>query len=130
MIPDFSDIRVSIGPRPFRHGNSAPSEIKEITIEQVSIGPRLFRHGNGISNHIKGSIKKFQLGHVFSDMEIQNVFCRSIRREPVSIGPRLFRHGNISRCSGISPLSMMFQLGHVFSDMEIFHDAPGYLRSV
>ena len=37
----------------------------------------------------------FQLGHVFSDMEINMVGKRGkVAKVGVSIGPRLFRHGN------------------------------------
>ena len=91
---------------------------------QVSIGPRLFRHGNPSSyNDIPAFIMMFQLGHVFSDMEIGNrrqdeqgldrgfqlghVFSdmEMQQNQPdervatqVSIGPRLFRHGNLISC--------------------------------
>jgi len=37
---------------------------------------------------------EFQLGHVFSDMEILNPWISPARHILVSIGPRLFRHGN------------------------------------
>ena len=65
-------------------------------------------------------ITEFQLGHVFSDMEIvkdENDWSAS---STVSIGPRLFRHGNalIIVIAHDRPVHG-FQLGHVFSDMEI-----------
>ena len=38
--------------------------------------------------------RMFQLGHVFSDMEISFGDVVDMYRRRVSIGPRLFRHGN------------------------------------
>jgi len=61
---------VSIGPRPFRHGNTLMFT-KGGKGRNVSIGPRPFRHGNVLCN--RGSVTRemvFQLGHIFSDMEI------------------------------------------------------------
>ena len=70
----------------------------------VSIGPRLFRHGNiaAIEDPTE-RFQKFQLGHVFSDMEI-DPFLQQVND------------------SGV-----VFQLGHVFSDMEISF-LTSYLR--
>jgi len=95
----------------------------------------------------------FQLGHVFSDMEITKpngikykiMWCFNWAtsfqtwkfagqdgnsdgvKQLVSIGPRLFRHGNIEILgwwvAGIG--TYMFQLGHVFSDMEILLNIVG-----
>jgi len=63
---------------------------------QVSIGPRLFRHGNKRPNNSKQGwvLLQFQLGHVFSDMEIPPSAALLPSTLGVSIGPRLFRHGN------------------------------------
>ena len=86
----------------------------------------------------------FQLGHVFSDMEILfSGNCGPCQEIHVSIGPRLFRHGNENKLRYKAPLGAgfnwatsfqtwkylfngtvfangpLFQLGHVFSDMEI-----------
>ena len=65
------DNGVSIGPRLFRHGNIWISRSTIMQAVGVSIGPRLFRHGNikGLEI-IQPVIMVFQLGHVFSDMEI------------------------------------------------------------
>jgi len=64
---------VSIGPRPFRHGNGGATYNLTFSSPGVSIGPRPFRHGNTVKNY---------------------------RKPPtvieVSIGPRPFRHGNIA----------------------------------
>ena len=62
----------------------------------VSIGPRLFRHGNGKRDGARSArFNGFQLGHVFSDMEIENRRNYNLSISVgVSIGPRLFRHGN------------------------------------
>ena len=86
---------------------------------------------------------KFQLGHVFSDMDTAKkswegktpeerrfnwatsfqtwILAGSIDRPkaypPVSIGPRLFRHGYADDIL-VSAAVAMFQLGHVFSDMD------------
>ena len=63
--------QVSIGPRPFRHGNSSNVTVMPLTRVWVSIGPRPFRHGN-VSDEltIQDTDIGFQLGHVLSDMEI------------------------------------------------------------
>jgi len=117
--------------------------------EAVSIGPRLFRHGNSANRSARRSVllPGFQLGHVFSDMEIPSLLEqeRCTETTGVSIGPRLFRHGNaqnlcpfLSMGVGVSigprlfrhgnliagwlatqAVKYGFQLGHVFSDMEI-----------
>ena len=66
---DINLHRVSIGPRLFRHGYG---EIGNVVSEeyQVSIGPRLFRHGyRPMIWNIIGTGIRFQLGHVFSDMD-------------------------------------------------------------
>ncbi len=42
------------------------------TEESVSIGPRLFRHGKSFGGQITLFGKRFQLGHVFSDMESES----------------------------------------------------------
>jgi len=87
----------------------------------VSIGPRLFRHGN--SYWLLNSIMEggFQLGHVFSDMEIDqgSPFRRSasgFQLGHVFSDMEMWEH---ERHSVVRP---GFQLGHVFSDMEM----PGY----
>ena len=61
----------------------------------------------------------FQLGHVFSDMEIQPTHTASPSFIEVSIGPRLFRHGNLEGGAIRYFTGSEFQLGHVFSDMEM-----------
>ena len=70
-----SSLPVSIGPRPFRHGNITAFGIG-FSYFLVSIGPRPFRHGN--------------TGKVSRELEILY---------KVSIGPRLFRHGNSKKIS-------------------------------
>jgi hypothetical protein len=72
-------------------------------------------------------INGFQLGHVFSDMEIGISSQAWLQCDcGVSIGPRLFRHGNEGlsdeawiECVRNIQRAIWFQLGHVFSDMEI-----------
>ena len=114
----------------------------------VSIGPRLFRHGNKpVEPELIWVYNEFQLGHVFSDMEMQQNQPDERVATQVSIGPRLFRHGNLiscilwgyqslrsfnwatsfqtwkwPRCIAMGRLSATFQLGHVFSDMEMLVD--------
>ena len=64
----------------------------------------------------------FQLGHVFSDMEIMKPDSNKNQKliKQVSIGPRLFRHGNTRMGADNGRVyALEFQLGHVFSDMEI-----------
>jgi len=66
-------INVSIGPRLFRHGNMFDEKGHCVGCG-VSIGPRLFRHGNNSGEpHDAWLNTLFQLGHVFSDMEIREV---------------------------------------------------------
>jgi len=75
----------------------------------------------------------FQLGHVFSDMEMRWGLSRFVlNREPVvSIGPRLFRHGNDKNFMDKGRWNVtMFQLGHVFSDMEIMEDRLDLLDTI
>jgi len=128
-----------------------PGEGKERS--SVSIGPRLFRHGNdevGLDIREISTEPEFQLGHVFSDMEmkIKNQLW-AITSNQVSIGPSLFRHGNLAavglfrmlatkgfnwatsfqtwKCvwaGGKLPRGTSFQLGHVFSDMEMLSSGP------
>jgi len=74
----------------------AVDEVEFVIQSGVSIGPRLFRHGNNIGDIPRDMfLVGFQLGHVFSDMEIK------IRKTVVASEHQVF------------------QLGHVFSDMEI-----------
>jgi len=63
-------VLVSIGPRPFRHGNIADEHKNDDPAKAVSIGPRPFRHGNVLILLLVGTAMAFQLGHVLSDMEI------------------------------------------------------------
>jgi len=91
---------VSIGPRLFRHGN--PKSLKSITCNKQA---GVFQLGHvfsdmemwriGSSRMSRNQPFGFQLGHVFSDMEIIEFLVRTILFVMgVSIGPRLFRHGN------------------------------------
>jgi len=92
------DSLVSIGPRLFRHGNYPEKYEVRVGSGGVSIGPRLFRHGNVNPAFTQDDqVSTFQLGHVFSDMEIiRRPAVASLGRK-VSIGPRLFRHGNVGK---------------------------------
>ena len=63
----------------------------------------------------------FQLGHVFSDMEMAGGIRLSRVWSCVSIGPRPFRHGNKTPGYPTLDEARGFQLGHVLSDMEIDH---------
>jgi len=47
-------------------------------------------------------LQVFQLGHVFSDMEIETFSYVPPAGYSVSIGPRLFRHGNMALSLGVA----------------------------
>ena len=65
---------------------------------------------------------QFQLGHVFSDMEI--IYgTESDNWTIVSIGPRPFIHGNMVEVCKEGINNKAFQLGHVLSDMEMIYQA-------
>ena len=122
-LPDCTG--VSIGPRPFGHGNFA------IIIEMVAtiIGfnwATSFRTWKSSSGNCHGASRgnfQFQLGHVLSDMEIEMAITGNDLIRWVSIGPRPFGHGNIIPVIFRGPFTG-FQLGHVLSDMEIVMASP------
>ena len=92
----MTSITVSIGPRPFRHGNREAKNGKLQGIVRFQLGHvlsdmEIWFMDKGVYYDIK-----FQLGHVLSDMEMVIVRSVAIPDPP-------------------------FQLGHVLSDMEIWH---------
>ena len=115
------DLRVSIGPRPFGHGNVRQKVLQQTLLPAggfnwaTSFRTWKFRCCNQGHCAIPG---RFQLGHVLSDMEMSEIILVSLMLtlgfnwatsfrtwksdkfnagEPtslVSIGPRPFGHGN------------------------------------
>ena len=63
----------------------------------VSIGPRPFGHGNANAGYaVFPGDGGFQLGHVLSDMEMLKIIRKwGLGISGVSIGPRPFGHGNM-----------------------------------
>ena len=139
---------VSIGPRPFGHGNEARGAGLFHGRCTVSIGPRPFGHGNtSISEKSFGLKQRVSIGpRPFGHGNVAVLMWGAMALEDgVSIGPRPFGHGNGNDHIGNAGRSSCFnwatsfrtwkcatkgasanfaarwrfQLGHVLSDMEI-----------
>gem|GEM_PF-5998119 len=109
--------KVSMGPRPFRHGKERPAG-QPVAPGGVSMGPRPFRHGKKSGASADGEATgEFQWGHVLSDMV--RVVANGLARKGFLgfqwghvLSDMVSRRGRsgIRGCSG-------FQWGHVLSDM-------------
>ena len=86
----------------------------------VSIGPRPFRHGNSVlSARARPSKFGFQLGHVLSDMEIHRYIFGISSQNTFQLGHVLSDMEMVTGYEITTNIQGRFQLGHVLSDMEI-----------